>query len=69
MNAASLRALVATLILLGLPVAQFVRDGTVSEVFVGALLIIAFGGSGFAADKALKARVRKWTEDEGDDDA
>lgn len=63
-----LRGSAATLILLGLPVAQFIRDGTVSEGFIGALLILAFGGGGFAADKALKARIRKWT-DEGDDDA
>lgn len=68
MNANSVRATLASLILLGLPIADFANDGQVSELLVGALLILAFGGGGFAADKALKARVRKWTQ-EGDDDA
>lgn len=60
----SLRASAATAVLLGLPVAQFVRDGTVSESLIGALLILAFGSGGFVADKALKARVREWATDE-----
>jgi hypothetical protein len=64
-NVSSFRAFVASVILLGLPVAEFVRDGSVSEPVLGALLICAFGGGGFAADKALKARVRQWA---GDDD-
>ena len=64
----SLRASAATVVLLGLPVAQFIRDGTVSETLIGALLIMVFGSGGFAADKALKARVREWTKDEESDD-
>lgn len=62
MNVKSIRATLASIVLLGLPVADFIRDGQVSESLVGALLILAFGGGGFAADKALKQKVARWAE-------
>lgn len=61
----------AMLVLLALPVADFVRSGKVADTLVGGLLILAFGGGGFAADRAVKARLRKLADrylDEGGDD-
>lgn len=65
----SVRATAATIVLLALPIADFLDDGQVHELLIGALLILAFGGSGFAADKALKARVREWVDDDDLDHA
>lgn len=69
MNARNVPAFLATLLLLALPVADFVRTGHVQDSLLGGLLIVAFGGGGFAADKALKARVRNWLDQDKDTDA
>lgn len=57
-------AAVAALILLGLPVADFCRDGQVADGFVGALLVLVFGGAGFTGDRALRERLRSWVNQE-----
>jgi pilus assembly protein TadC len=67
-NERRLAALLASLLLLALPVAEFLRNGQASNTAVGALLILAFGGGGYAADRAIKARVRRWINDDEDDE-
>lgn len=68
MNEQRIVAILAAAVLIGLPIAEYAQSGQVSSTFVGALVVLAFGGGGFAADKALKDRVRYWlTRDDMDD--
>jgi hypothetical protein len=59
-NARALGAAAATLVLLVLPVLDFLRDGRVSDSLVAPLVLLAFGGGGYAADRAVKSRIQDW---------
>ena len=54
----SLVVMLAVLTLMGLAIADFANDGKVSEVLIGALLVLALTFGGYGADRVLGRMFR-----------